>query len=279
MTTDVAERGLLARAQGGDKAAFDTLASSAMAPARGVVQRMVGHPEDAADIVQQALLNAWQAIGSFKGEARFSTWLTAIATRLAIDHLRAQKRWRTEAQVAYANLCAESEELSGEVMSAFASPDFSFEVREHVAYCFTCVGRSLPPDEQAALVLRDVMDMSNREAANVLATTESVLRHRLAAARKAMEEKYEGLCALVNKQGICHQCRGLSEVAAMVSQGTVPPPPDVATLAARLAVVRAVDPERGSSAGLHDVFWRRTKQIEEKGLGSTEPLSDCGKGG
>ncbi|MGP1394659.1 MAG: RNA polymerase sigma factor [Inquilinaceae bacterium] len=276
MTVTDDEARLVEQAQRGVEPAFDALVRAALPRMRGVVIRLIGHPEDTEDIVQQALLKAWRGIGGFRRASTFSTWITGIAVRLAIDHLRAAKRWRREAQVAYANLCAESEELSGEVMGAFGAPDFSFEVREHVAYCFTCVGRSLPPDEQAALVLRDVLDLSNREASNVLGTSEAVLRHRLAAARKAMEDRYEGLCALVNKQGICHQCKGLSDVAAMAG-GAPAPLPDIDGLAQRMAIVRSADPVCGRTRALHDVFWRRTKEIEEAELGSTEPISDCGQ--
>ncbi len=261
------------RARAGDRGAFDRLIADAAPKARGVVRRLVGHPEDSEDVLQDAALKAWQAIGSFGGRARFATWFTAIASRQAVDFLRRNKRWRTEAQVAYANLCAEDEALSAEVGAAFAEPDFSFEVREHVAYCFACVGRSLPPDEQAALVLRDVCQMSAREASEALGVSQSVLGHRLSAAREAMSDKYERLCALVNKAGICHQCAGLRAAAPEAKRGG--PLPDVASLVDRLAAIRAVDPETGRTRPLHDVFWRRTAEMEESGAGSTDP-GDCG---
>lgn len=84
-------------------------------------------------------------------------------------------------------------------------PGFAFDVREHIAFCFTCVGRSLPPEQQAAIVLREVFEYSNREAARIAGVTESVLRHHLSAGRKSMKETYDGLCALVGKQGMCRQ--------------------------------------------------------------------------
>lgn len=275
------EQDLVERAKAGDRAAFDALLAPAAARARGVVKQMIGHPEDTDDVFQNACIKAWNKIDTFKGDALFSTWLCSIAVREAIDHLRANKRWRREAQVAYANLCAEDEALSGEVMNAFAAPDFSFELREHVAYCFACVGRSLPPDEQAALVVRDVMGFSGREAANVLGVSDAVMRHRLSAARTAMKERYDGLCALVSKTGICHQCKGLGDVAAMTG-GKPESLPDVADLADRIAMVRdAAGNGSGKgaskSAALHDLFWRRTKEIEDKGLGSIEPQSGCGQ--
>ncbi len=264
---------LLDRARAGDRAAFDALIAPELPRLARVARRMIGHPQDTEDVVQEALLKAWNGIAGFDGRAALSTWLTAIVSRAAIDHLRSTGRWRREAQVAYANLCFADPTLAGEVMSAASAPDFAYEVREHIAYCFACVGRSLPPEEQAALVLRDVMDLSAREAASALGISDSVLRHRLAAARAAMTESYEGLCALVSKTGICHQCRGLREIAPEDRRGG--PFPDIATLSDRIAVVRAAEP--GSMAGLHAVFWRRTKEIEARGQGATEPLSGCGE--
>jgi RNA polymerase sigma-70 factor (ECF subfamily) len=272
MTANANNHALVVRAQNGDEAAFQELVAPVKSQVRGVVKAMLGHPEDSEDILQDALLKAWQGLDTFKEQSSFSTWLTSIATRNAIDFLRSQKRWRPEAQVAYANLCAQSEEMSGEVMAAFGAPDFSYEVREHISYCFTCVGRSLPPDELAVLVLRDIVDMSAREASTALGVSDSVLRHRLSAARNSMQERYEGLCSLVSKQGICHQCKGLQMIAPEEKKGL--DFPNVEDFVDRCAVVR--DCKSTSMEQLHDIFWRNTKEIEDKGLGSAEPESDCG---
>jgi len=264
---------LLKAAQSGDEAAFGRLTEPAMPLIRNVVKRMIGHPDDTEDVLQDALLKAWTALGSFAGQSRFSTWLTAIASRTAIDFLRSQKRWRPEAQIAYANLCATSEELSNEVIAQYGAPEFSYEVREHISYCFTCVGRSLPPDELAALVLRDIVDMSAREASEALHISDSVLRHRLSAARKSMQDRYDGLCSLVSKQGICHQCKGLQMIAPDDRKGG--PVPDLEDFEARCRVVR--ETTSINMQKLHDVFWRNTKRIEEQGIGSVTPDSGCGE--
>jgi RNA polymerase sigma-70 factor (ECF subfamily) len=120
-------------------------------------------------------------------------------------------------------------------------------------------------------VLRDVMELSAREASDVLGISDSVQRHRLAAAREAMTSKFEGLCTLVSKTGICHQCAGLRMLAPETKRGGGLP--DVASLADRCAVVRGAEP--GSMKSLHDVFWRRTSEIEAQGLGSITPGEEC----
>lgn len=270
------EAARISKAKAGDRAAFDQLARAALPKLRGFLWRMVGHPEDCEDLTQVTLVKAWEKIAGFDGRAQFSTWLISIASRAAIDHLRAQTRWRRESQVAYANLCAASEDWQGEVIGAMLEPEFLFDVKEHIAYCFVCIGRSLPPDEQAVLVLRDVMGFSSREAANVLGTSDSVMRHRLAAARRAMAGRYEGLCALVSKTGICHQCSGLGQAAEAVGASRSPLP-DVDSLARRMEIIRTIDPAERRARPLQDVFFRRCKQVEEQGLGATTPDSGCGE--
>ena len=117
--------------------------------------------------------------------------------------------------------------------------------------------------------------MSARDAAKALGVSESVFRHRLSAARQAMRDKYEKLCALVAKTGMCHQCKGLREIAPEAKRGG--PIPDVADYADRLAAVRSADLAGGKSGALHDIFWRRTKEVEEAGTGGTVPLGNCGR--
>lgn len=88
-----------------------------------------------------------------------------------------------------------------------------------------------------------------------------------------MQDRYEGLCSLVSKKGICHQCKGLQMIAPEDRKGG--PFPDLEDFADRCTVVR--DCKSTSMAELHKVFWRNTRRIEEEGLGPVEPESDCGK--
>src|SRR5262249_53342579 len=147
------------------------------------------------------------------------------------------------------------------ILNLVAAPDFDFDTHEHIAACFTCVSRSLPPLQEAALVLREVFEYSNQEAADALGVTEPVLRNHLAAARSAMQNTFEGLCALVNKQGICHQCAGFRNVAG---EGRKGPPVELLGAPAdgpderfrrRLQIVRASPFADGKSKKLHDLLF------------------------
>jgi RNA polymerase sigma-70 factor (ECF subfamily) len=157
-----------------------------------------------------------------------------------------------------------------EILNLVAAPDFSFDAHEHIAACFTCVGRSLPPVQEAALVLREIFEYTNQEAADALGVTEPVLRNHLAAARASMEKTYEGLCALVNKQGICHQCAGFRNTAGEGRKG-----PEVRPLGVegdgpeerfrkRLAIVRDAPFAGGRSQKLHDLLFDRIRRQERR---------------
>ncbi len=244
---------LLELARHGDGAAFDALVAPHRPLVERVLRRMIGDREDAADLVQETLVRAYTRFGTFRGEAKLSTWLCAIATRLAIDHLAA-RRLEGDAKL---KLREHVHARHGEELSRFLA-ESRFDVREHIAFCFGCVSRSLPAEEQAALVLRDVLELSNDEAAEIAGVTTSVLRHRLAAARTAMQERYEGLCRLVSKTGACWQCEGLR--GGFREQG-----PEVPAIAGatpeeawekRLAVVRGADLDGGPARAFHDFLWR-----------------------
>jgi RNA polymerase sigma-70 factor (ECF subfamily) len=264
----------VAAARDGDRAAFDRLCRPALARLRAVVRRMIGDPTETDDLVQESLTRAWAAIRGFDGRSEISTWLCRIGINAAIDHLRAQRRWRARAQIAYANECATSADLGQEVGEALMSPSFRYDAREHIAFCFACVGRSLDPELQAALVLREIEGLSNLEAARSLDITESVLRHRLAEARETMEREFEGLCALVNKRGVCYQCSGLRDALPDDDRRGAPPPQRL-SFDERLACVRAADVDAGASQPLHDLFWRRLREQEIAGRGSVELGDDC----
>lgn len=268
---------LLAAVRRGDKEAFDSLFREHVPKLRGVLRRMVGHPEDVDDLAQQALMKAFEGIDGFRGDSSAGTWLCSIGARRAIDHLRGRKRWRERAQVIFASRCLESEELGSAVGAALQDPQFAYQVNEHIAYCFTCVGRTLEPEQQAALVLRDVLGFENDEAARALGMTRSVLRHHLAHARDTMTRTWEGLCALVNKEGACWQCAGLRDASPEGRRGA--PVPSGVTWEKRLALVRAATNEPGQSRLLHDVFFRHTETQEQARLGDENARTDCGTPG
>jgi RNA polymerase sigma factor (sigma-70 family) len=92
----VAERELLARAQGGDAQAFDGVVRRHLARARVVAMRLMQNVEDADDLVQDAFLRALERIGTFDLERPFDPWFTRVLVNLGLDLLRKRAARGTE---------------------------------------------------------------------------------------------------------------------------------------------------------------------------------------
>jgi len=217
--SDSDEAQLVERARQGDREAFAGLLEPWRGPLFGYIYRMVTLRQDAEDLLQDVLVRALESLPRFRGEARFKTWLYGIATHVCLDYLRGKHRWRVEAQLIGEEETVADPEAVDRIAGLMSAPDFVFEIREHIAFCFSCISRTLAPEEQAAIVLREVLGFSNEEAAGILEVSEPVLRHRLAAARSTMIRSYDGLCQLINKTGACYQCRSLREFAPEANRG------------------------------------------------------------
>lgn len=259
------EQQLLASARAGSRRAFDALVAPHVATLRVFLYRLVCQPDDAADATQDALLTAFQKLDSFRGDASFRTWLFSIGTRKGLDLLRKRKRWPTDAQQQGEQHTLRTPELRAQLDAAIGQAEYAYEYRQHVAYCLGCVARSLPPEQSAALLLKELLLFENREAARVMSMSESTFRHRLRAARASMREIYEGLCALVGKQGVCYQCAKLRDYCPADKRGpAVEPIADESAdpddkLTRRLRVVQQTGQQVGLDVGdspVHDLLFR-----------------------
>jgi RNA polymerase sigma-70 factor (ECF subfamily) len=86
-----AERSLIRRAQCGDRVAFDALVRRYDREVLRLTLRMVGSEDEAQDLYQEVFLKVYRALGRFRLESRFSTWLYRVVANVCFDHLRQQK--------------------------------------------------------------------------------------------------------------------------------------------------------------------------------------------
>ncbi|HWN99942.1 MAG TPA: RNA polymerase sigma factor [Blastocatellia bacterium] len=266
------ESSLVDRARSGDEGAFTELVEPLRRPLFAYVYRMVTHRADAEDLMQEVLVRVLENLRTFREQASFKTWVFGIATHACLDHLRSKKRWRVEAQLEGEREHDASPEQAEGLKSLMSQADFVYEVREHITFCFACIGRTLEPEEQAAMMLKEVLGFTALEAAGILQVSEPIFRHRLSSARAKMIESFEGLCQLINKSGACWQCRGLHEhvpeghrgaalVQIEVAPGMAVTPENL--FEARLAIVREADLEQGTTRAMHDMFYEGISEREE----------------
>lgn len=180
---------------------------------RSYILRITASRQDAEDITQETWIRAQRSLEGFKGDSSVKTWLFAIAQNIARDHLRALKRWPEEVGDICKDAAMKDPDFFREAMTIRqTSPHGAFEIREHIAFCFTCVSRSLPLEQQLALMLKEVYAFKVNEIAVIMRNTEAMVKYWLHAGRGRMIEVFDRRCALINKEGVCHQCTELNGI-------------------------------------------------------------------
>ena len=155
------------------KTDFDTLVEEHASFVYNVAYRMIGNPEEAEDVSQDAFLSAYRAYERFRGESRVTTWLYRITVNSALMRLRKTKLSRSLTQTGIEDM---------EIVDRSASPHseaVNSELREKIQGGVA----QLEPDLRAAVVTRDVQGFSNVEAAEILGITVAALKSRLHRAR------------------------------------------------------------------------------------------------
>ena len=167
---------LVGAAQSGDSAAFEELVRRTSADTFTLARRLVSDDDDARDVVQDAYLRAYRSIGTFRGDAQFTTWLYRITANCASTHLGRRRRHRHD-------------ELDEEVDVADAKPEHDPEVAADGAllrHQLEAAIAQLPPRLRAVVVLRDIYDLSHAEIAEQLGISESAAKVRLHRARRRL---------------------------------------------------------------------------------------------
>jgi len=179
---------LVARARSGDLAAFERLVRNHQQRMLTIAFRITGGYEDACEIVQDAFVAAWRGLCTFRGAARFTTWLTSITVNLSRNRLD-QIRTRRRNEPVSLDEPRESADgfLPREAVSGTPSAQEELErrdVRHHVQKCIA----ELAPDFREVLVLRDMEDFSYEEIATALRLSGGTVRSRLSRARETVRE-------------------------------------------------------------------------------------------
>lgn len=170
-TTDVQDA---ARAQAGDRSAFAVLVRRHQAALHRYLTRLVGSPDEALDLTQEAFMRAWQALPSWQPTAQFRTWLFGIGHNAALDVLRRRQ-------------VVQFMPLADDFDAADPRPDPARQLQatQQVRQLEAALAR-LSPEHREVLLLREIEDMSYEEIGRVLGLAEGTVKSRLARARLAL---------------------------------------------------------------------------------------------
>jgi RNA polymerase sigma-70 factor, ECF subfamily len=166
-------------ARSGDDEAFARLVEATHVSTYTLAFRITGDREDARDVTQEAYLRAYRSMGSFRGEAQFTTWMYRITANCAATSLKRRRRHRhdqlgEDADVVDLRLDQDPE------LRADAS-----ELRDRLLEALDC----LPPKLRAVVILRDVYEMSHEAIAGELGITATAAKVRLHRARHRLRQE------------------------------------------------------------------------------------------
>jgi RNA polymerase sigma-70 factor, ECF subfamily len=180
--TSLGDEEVIARVLAGETPLFELILRRYNARLFRIARAILRNDAEAEDAVQEAYLSAYQHLGQFHGDARFSTWLTRIAIRAAMGRVRVRSR-RAEVDLA--------DEAKEEIMSRAGAhiedPEASAGRRELTALVEEAIDQ-LPEIYRVVVMLREVQQLSTGEAADCLEVSEEVVKIRLHRAKAILRE-------------------------------------------------------------------------------------------
>lgn len=173
---------LVRAAQGGDREAFEELVRATFLDTHTLARRLTANEEDALDVVQDTYLRAWRSIGTFRGDAQFSTWLYRITANCASTHMKRRRRVRWTPLESIAEPAAVVDnESPAEAAESAAELDRIAAALE-----------TLPPNLKGIVVLKDVYGLSHEAIAAELGISVANAKVRLHRARRKLQERLDG---------------------------------------------------------------------------------------
>ena len=180
---------LVERVQKGDKRAFDLLINKYQHRIVSLVGRYVNDPADAMDVAQEAFIKAYRAIGRFRGDSAFYTWLYRIAINTAKNWLVARKRRPPATDIDAGD--AEQYDMDSRLKEQ-GTPENEM-LREEIKRVVYETIAGLPEDLRTAIMLREMEGMSYEDIAVTMDCPIGTVRSRIFRAREAIDTKLKPL--------------------------------------------------------------------------------------
>src|SRR5579859_6357591 len=183
------EPALIASSQHGDVHAFNCLVERYQQTAYTLALRMLGDPDTAADITQDAFLSAYRAIGRFRGIS-FRAWLLRIVSNACYDYWRARGRHPIASLEAITERDPDDDTAGGPMPAALVEEERDPErvaLRAELVEAIQAALLSLPAEQRLAVVLSDVQGFAYEEIAQITQTSLGTVKSRISRARRSEE--------------------------------------------------------------------------------------------
>jgi len=185
--TDSEDLALVRALREGSERAYETLLLRFQQPVYNLALRLLNDPSDASDVVQEVFLKVFRNVGHFRGQSSLKTWIF----RIAINEAHNQRRWFFRHRHREVGIEDEQEEARSRADTLADSTQSPFDYvvdRENLALIEDALSR-INPTFRAAVVLRDITDLSYEETAEVLQVSLGTVKSRIMRGREALRQE------------------------------------------------------------------------------------------
>jgi RNA polymerase sigma-70 factor, ECF subfamily len=180
---------LVRRAQRNERGAFDLLVLKYQHKVVKLVARLLRDPTEAEDVAQEAFVKAYRALGSFRGDSAFYTWLYRIAVNTARNAIASRQR----RPIDYEAELSESEQSNLASRLRHTDTPEATALSEEIRLTVNQAIEQLPEDLRTAIVLREVEGLSYEEIAAAMDCPVGTVRSRIFRAREAIDRALKPL--------------------------------------------------------------------------------------
>lgn len=175
---------LISALQAGDGAAYEQLIERFQTPVYNLAYRLLNDPSDASDVSQEVFIKIFRNVGHFRGESSLRTWVY----RIAVNESHNRRRWlfrHRRGETGIEDSFEESESREKPLMDSGQTP-FDFTMNREAQVLLEDALASINPVFRAALVLREVEDMSYEQIAEILEVSIGTVKSRIVRGREAL---------------------------------------------------------------------------------------------
>ncbi len=175
---------LISELQAGEESAYEKLIQRFQAPVYNLAWRLLSDPSDASDVVQEVFLKIFRNIGHFRAESTLRTWVY----RIAVNEAHNRRRWlfrHRRGETGIEDTFDENESREKPLMDSGETP-FDFTMNREAQLLLEEGLSAINPVFRAALVLREIEDMSYDEIAEILEVSIGTVKSRIMRGREAL---------------------------------------------------------------------------------------------